>query len=95
MMRRKMRWLRADERFGNAKDVDERGIRSRCQVLVDRRKAASQPAFSHENPSSLRVGARHNVTMTSPPPGLQQIAGPAPAYRMAALLLGSGVRTLS
>jgi uncharacterized membrane protein len=29
--------------------------------------------------------------MTSPPPELQQIAGPAPAYRLAALLLGSGV----
>jgi uncharacterized membrane protein len=29
--------------------------------------------------------------MVSPPPELQQIAGPAPAYRLAALLLGSGV----
>ena len=29
--------------------------------------------------------------MTSPPPELQQIARPAPAYRLAALLLGSGV----
>jgi uncharacterized membrane protein len=29
--------------------------------------------------------------MTSPPPELQQIANPAPAYRLAALLLGSGV----
>jgi uncharacterized membrane protein len=29
--------------------------------------------------------------MTSPPPELQQIASPAPAYRLAALLLGSGV----
>jgi len=29
--------------------------------------------------------------MTSPPPGPKRIAGPAPAYRMAALLLGSGV----
>ena len=29
--------------------------------------------------------------MTSPPPELQQIAGPAPTYRLAALLLGSGV----
>lgn len=29
--------------------------------------------------------------MTSPPPELQQIAGPTPAYRLAALLLVSGV----
>jgi uncharacterized membrane protein len=29
--------------------------------------------------------------MTSPPPELQQIASPVPAYRLAALLLGSGV----
>jgi uncharacterized membrane protein len=29
--------------------------------------------------------------MTSPPPELQQIASPAPSYRLAALLLGSGV----
>jgi uncharacterized membrane protein len=29
--------------------------------------------------------------MTSPPPELQQIASPAPVYRLAALLLGSGV----
>jgi uncharacterized membrane protein len=29
--------------------------------------------------------------MTSPPPELQQIASPALAYRLAALLLGSGV----
>lgn len=29
--------------------------------------------------------------MTSPPPELQQIAGPSPAYRLAALLLVSGV----
>jgi uncharacterized membrane protein len=29
--------------------------------------------------------------MTSRPPELQQIASPAPAYRLAALLLGSGV----
>lgn len=29
--------------------------------------------------------------MASPPPELQQIASPAPAYRLAALLLGSGV----
>ena len=29
--------------------------------------------------------------MTSPPPELQQLANPAPAYRLAALLLGSGV----
>jgi uncharacterized membrane protein len=29
--------------------------------------------------------------MTSPPPELQQIASPAPALRLAALLLGSGV----
>ncbi len=28
--------------------------------------------------------------MTSPPPELQQIANPAPAYRMAAMLLGVG-----
>jgi uncharacterized membrane protein len=28
--------------------------------------------------------------MTSPPPELQQLAGPAPAYRLAALLLGVG-----
>jgi uncharacterized membrane protein len=28
--------------------------------------------------------------MASPPPELQQIASPAPAYRLAALLLGSG-----
>lgn len=28
--------------------------------------------------------------MTSPPPELQQIANPAPAYRMAAVLLGVG-----
>ncbi len=28
--------------------------------------------------------------MTSPPPELQQIAGPAPAYRMGAMLLGIG-----
>jgi uncharacterized membrane protein len=33
----------------------------------------------------------HNVIMTSPPPELQQIASPAPAYRLAALLLGSGI----
>ena len=73
---------RADERFGNAQDVDERGIRSRCQVLVDRLEPASQPTFSHENSSSIRVGARHYVTMTSPPPELQQIASPAPAHRL-------------
>jgi uncharacterized membrane protein len=29
--------------------------------------------------------------MTSPPPELQQTASPVPAYRLAALLLGSGV----
>jgi len=29
--------------------------------------------------------------MTSPPPELQQLANAAPAYRLAALLLGSGV----
>jgi uncharacterized membrane protein len=29
--------------------------------------------------------------MTSPPPELQRIASPAPAHRLAALLLGSGV----
>ena len=29
--------------------------------------------------------------MTSPPPELQQLASPMPAYRLAALLLGSGV----
>jgi uncharacterized membrane protein len=29
--------------------------------------------------------------MASPPPELQQFASPAPAYRLAALLLGSGV----
>jgi uncharacterized membrane protein len=29
--------------------------------------------------------------MTSPPPELQQLASPAPVYRLAALLLGSGV----
>jgi uncharacterized membrane protein len=29
--------------------------------------------------------------MTSPPPELQRLASPAPAYRLAALLLGSGV----
>ncbi len=29
--------------------------------------------------------------MTSPPPELQQIASPVPAYRLAAFLLGSGV----
>jgi uncharacterized membrane protein len=29
--------------------------------------------------------------MTSPPPELQSIASPTPAYRLAALLLGSGV----
>jgi uncharacterized membrane protein len=29
--------------------------------------------------------------MTSPPPELQQTASPKPAYRLAALLLGSGV----
>lgn len=29
--------------------------------------------------------------MTSPPPELQQLASPTPAYRLAALLLGSGV----
>jgi uncharacterized membrane protein len=28
--------------------------------------------------------------MTSPPPELQQLASPAPAYRLAALLLGTG-----
>jgi uncharacterized membrane protein len=28
--------------------------------------------------------------MTSPPPELQRIAGPAPAYRMGAMLLGMG-----
>jgi uncharacterized membrane protein len=32
----------------------------------------------------------HNVTMTSPPPELQQIASPAPAYRMGAMLMGMG-----
>ena len=34
---------------------------------------------------------QHNVIMASPPPELQQLASPAPAYRLAALLLGSGV----
>jgi uncharacterized membrane protein len=29
--------------------------------------------------------------MTSPPPELQQLANPTPVYRLAALLLGSGV----
>ena len=58
---------RADERFGNAQDVDERGIRSRGQILVDRGEPPSQPTFGHETPSSIRVGARHYVTMTSPP----------------------------
>jgi len=32
----------------------------------------------------------HNVTMTSFPPELQQIASPAPAYRMGAMLMGMG-----
>ena len=32
----------------------------------------------------------HNVIMTSPPPELQQLASPAPAYRMGAMLLGMG-----
>jgi hypothetical protein len=36
------------------------------------------------------VGARHNETMTSPPPELQQLANPAPAYRLAALSPASG-----
>jgi uncharacterized membrane protein len=38
----------------------------------------------------MRVGARHNETMTSHPPELQRLADPAPAYRLAALLLGAG-----
>ena len=43
------------------------------------------------DPSSFPAGfARHYVTMTSPAPELQQIANPAPAYRMAAMLLGMG-----
>ena len=33
---------------------------------------------------------QHNVIMTSPPPELQQIATRAPAYRLAAMLLGVG-----
>jgi uncharacterized membrane protein len=33
---------------------------------------------------------QHNVIMTSPPPELQQIVSPVPAYRLAALLLGAG-----
>lgn len=32
----------------------------------------------------------HNVTMTAPPPELQQIVSAAPAYRMGALLMGMG-----
>ncbi len=32
----------------------------------------------------------HNVTMTSSPPELQQIASPVPAYRMGAMLMGMG-----
>ena len=38
----------------------------------------------------MRMDARHNVTMTSPPPELQQIANPTPALRMGAMLLGMG-----
>lgn len=33
---------------------------------------------------------QHTVIMTSPPPELQQIASPARAYRLGALLLGMG-----
>ena len=33
---------------------------------------------------------QHTVIMTSPPPELQQIASPAPAYRLGAMLLGMG-----
>ena len=32
----------------------------------------------------------HNVIMPSPPPELQQIASPAPAYRIGSMLLGMG-----
>ena len=39
----------------------------------------------------MRVDARHNVIMATPPPELQQITSPTPVYRLAALLLGSGV----
>ena len=33
----------------------------------------------------------HTVIMTSPPPELQQLASSKPAYRLAALLLGTGI----
>ena len=33
---------------------------------------------------------QHTVIMTSPPPELQQIASPAPAYRLGAMLIGMG-----
>jgi uncharacterized membrane protein len=61
------------------------------QRLVESAKPASQCSLSHRNPSSLEAGARHYVTMTSPPPELQQIASPNRALRMGAMLVGMGV----
>ena len=72
-------------------DVDEVGVGPRGQVLVDRGEPPTQPTFGHETPSSFPVGfARHYVIMTSPAPELQQIANPARASRMGAMLVGMG-----
>jgi uncharacterized membrane protein len=60
------------------------------QRLIESAEPTPQASLNHENPSSLEVGARHYVTMASPPPELQQIASPGRVYRIAAMLLGVG-----
>jgi uncharacterized membrane protein len=61
------------------------------QRLVESAEPTPQSSLSHPNPSSLRRGARHYVTMTTPVPELQQIANPKRAHLMGAGLLGMGV----
>jgi uncharacterized membrane protein len=61
------------------------------QRLVESAEPTPQSSLSHPYPSSLRRGARHYVTMTTPVPELQQIANPTRAHLMGAGLLGMGV----
>src|SRR5918998_494137 len=59
---------------------DSSNLRSR------RRKRPLATSVRHQ----LGLPHQHTVIMTSPPPELQQIASPAPAYRLGAMLLGMG-----
>ena len=63
---------------GDLHRVGQRVDRPIGQRLVEPAEPTPQSSLSHEDPSPLRVGARHYVTMTSPSPELQQTANPAP-----------------